>query len=208
MSKEFSTEQEVISLAESVIKKILRSYIPVDRIQEIESKIDGYGNKRKGHFGELVEEFIFEQKNNNDPGPDLKPVGIELKTTPLKKMKTKKFAPKERLVFSMIDYKKMMNETWESSSFLKKNKKLLILFYLYLDKTSVLDYRFEFFKYLDLLEDLAKNDVAQIKKDWEFITSSLQSLKEDCGVFPQTLAGVLCRGKYLRTVGDSSSLQC
>jgi hypothetical protein len=77
-----------------------------------------------------------------------------------------------------------------------------------LDKTSVLDYRFEFFKYLDLLEDLAKNDVAQIKKDWEFITSSLQSLKEDCGVFPQTLAGVLCRGKYLRTVGDSSSLQC
>ncbi|PIV71214.1 hypothetical protein COW57_00760, partial [Candidatus Roizmanbacteria bacterium CG17_big_fil_post_rev_8_21_14_2_50_39_7] len=45
----------------------------------------------------------------------------------------KRFSSKERLVFSMINYDTIINETWLLSSFLKKNKSLLLMFYLWFE---------------------------------------------------------------------------
>src|SRR3989338_5005119 len=59
-------------------------------------------------------------------------------------LKRKGFFSKERLVFSMINYDSIVSETWEMSSFLRKNKSLLLLFYLWVENQSILDYKFKF----------------------------------------------------------------
>jgi len=77
-------------------------------------------------------------------------------------------------VFSMIDYKQIINEQWETSSFLEKNKLLLIMFYLYIKGYSILDYKFEFVHLLNLLEDISVQDAEQIRKDWQFIVDKIR----------------------------------
>ncbi len=174
MNPKYNNNEDVIRIIKKIMNLSLREIIPAREIALLEPKLNQYGANRKGQFGELFEEYAFGQKPNSAPEPDLQPVGIELKTTPLKKLKSKKYSAKERLVFSMIDYKKIVNETWETSSFLKKNKKLLILFYLYAKETSILDYKFEFYKFLNFLEDLTKKDLVQIKNDWENIVKKIK----------------------------------
>jgi len=82
----------------------------------------------KGFFGQALEEFYFYIKNNNIAAPDFINVGMELKSTPMKKTKGKGIVSKERLVLSIIDYM-TINQLEFEGSFKKKNGKLLIVFY-------------------------------------------------------------------------------
>lgn len=170
----YKTKEDVFAAAEKVIHHSLRQLIPESRLTSIEQKLKLYGANRKGYLGDLVEQYIFGLKINGRPEADFKIAGVELKSTPLRRHPTKKYVAKERLVFSMIDYDKVPHEKWETSSFLEKNKLLLILFYLYLEQQSILDYEFEFVYMLDLLKDIAKQDIAQIRSDWEFITAKIR----------------------------------
>ena len=76
--------------------------------------------------------------------------------------------------FSMINYDSVVGETWELSSFLKKNKTLLLMFYLWIENQSILDYEFKFVHLLNLLEDISSEDVFQIQKDWEYIVAKIK----------------------------------
>lgn len=171
---EYKTKEEVLAQANTALHKTLREIIPEEAVILIEKKIGGYGPRRKGFFGELVEKYVFGIEPNTRPEADFATAGVELKTNPLKKHSTKTYVSKERLVFSMIDYVKIIDEKWESSTFLKKNKVLLLMFYLYVKEQSILDYDFKFVYLLDLLEGISAQDVEQIKADWEFIVEKIR----------------------------------
>ena len=55
-----------------------------------------------------------------NPEPDFPEAGLELKSSPIKELKSGKKSSKERLVLGMIDYMSITNENFECSSFIKK----------------------------------------------------------------------------------------
>ena len=172
--KNYQTKEQVLEKAETILQKSLRGVVSKEVIETIEKQIGGYGVKRKGFLGDLIEKYFFEINPGNISEPDFTIAGVELKTTPLKGSSKNKFVSKERLVFSMINYDTVVGETWELSSFLKKNKTLLLMFYLWIENQSILDYEFKFVHLLKLLEDISSEDVYQIQKDWEYIVAKIK----------------------------------
>lgn len=174
MSKTYQTKKEVLEQSRIILGKSLRQVIPVDEIEEVERKLYEYGTNRKGYLGGLIEWYVFGKKADGLSQADFNVAGVELKATPLKKHTTNTYASKERLVFSMINYDEIVKEEWETSSFLKKNKVILLMFYLWMQAQSILDHEFKFIHLLDLLNDLSEQDVFQIQKDWEYIVSKIR----------------------------------
>lgn len=175
MTSQFDTKEKVLAQARTMLERSLRDVIPPDVIGRVETEVEKYAGRRKGYLGELVERFVFELDVNSRPEADFKIAGVELKTTPLKRHPVKKYVSKERLVFSMIDYDKVVGETWETSSFLKKNKLVLLLFYLWLlEDRSILDHKFKFAYLLDLIDGISAADALQIRRDWEYIVQKIQ----------------------------------
>lgn len=126
--------------------------------------------RNRGDLGSLVETFFFEHRPPSNHGPDFPEAGLELKTTGVVKSKTGTYKAKERLVLTMIDFEKLVTETWENSTFLSKCRLMLILFYLYETARPVVDRRFV----LDpLLYEISEHEIEVIKKDWEFIRSKV-----------------------------------
>lgn len=174
MNNTYKTKNEVLGKAKTILSKSLRNVLSVEDIHVLETKIGEYELRRKGLLGDLIEKYFFEINPGNISEPDFKIAEVELKTTPLKKHGNNKFVSKERLVFSMINYDTVVNETWKLSSFLKKNKSLLLMFYLWIENRSILDYEFKFVHLMNLLEDISNEDVFQIQKDWEYIVSKIK----------------------------------
>lgn len=175
-NKHYTTKDEVLSEAQKILGRSLRDVMIDDGldIKKIEEIIEKYQNRNKGLLGEFVEQFVFGLDVNNRAEADFNIAGVELKTNPLKEHPKKIYVSKERLVFSMINYGEVINETWKESSFLKKNKVLLLMFYLWLKDQSILDYEFKFVHLLDLMNDISDEDVYQIQKDWEFIVTKIR----------------------------------
>ncbi len=174
MAREYRTKEEVFEQAQTILKKSLRDIISDQDIETVEAEVATYNDRKKGLLGELVERFVFDLDVNNRAEADFNIAGIELKTNPLREHPTKKYVSKERLVFSMIDYDKIVREEWGTSSFLKKNQLLLLMFYLWMRDQSILDHEFKFIKMFDLLQDISAQDVLQIQKDWEYIVAKIK----------------------------------
>lgn len=123
----------------------------------------------KGTLGLAVEKYWFGISANNEDRPDFPEAGVELKTAPLKRLGRGGFAPKERLVLGMLDFHIMAGETWENSSFLKKNHLLLILFYIH-EKTGIsLDFLF----HRASLWGYSPADLTIMRQDWEKIRAKI-----------------------------------
>ena len=131
----------------------------------------------KGGMGQLTEELHFFLKNNNSPEPDFKNIELELKTAGLLETSHRdrhpnisgKWKVKEALPLSSINYNKIVNEKFSSSSFLKKNKKILLVLYKY-EKLNVLDLEIKLTGILSY-HDLSESDKEIIKRDWELMKS-------------------------------------
>jgi len=151
-------ECEIINNTDTIVKRIkaMLEYDKTDPVsiekyakklvgQTLDEAISGtilsaMNKEDKGTFGHILETCYFGINPGNSQNPDFKEAGVELKSTPLK-MTKKGLVSKERLVMNMIDYMKLENETWETSSFLKKNALLLLVLYLHeKGRKSVLDY--------------------------------------------------------------------
>lgn len=180
MYKKDYDNTSIVSILEYAKKFTNRSLrdVMLDEVVEVVSDLNlEYGSRRKGNFGNLVEKYIFGYAPNSDSNADFHNVNVELKTTPLKKLKNGKLVSKERLVFSMIDYMTVTEENWENSSFLKKNRLLLLMFYLYESGVDILDYKFEIIRLFDLLSDMSESDILQIRSDWETIVNKIRAGK-------------------------------
>lgn len=140
----------------------------VDLPKNVEEK------NNKGNLGQLVENYYFEYAPNSYSGPDFSEVGLELKTTGVKKNSHGKFVAKERLVLTMIDYEVIVDESWTTSQFLKKCSHMLIMFYLYEPDVPAIERPFV----IDPIHyELPAEDLAIIRGDWEKIKQKVMSGK-------------------------------
>ena len=104
--------QSIVEYASMLIGSTLRESTDAEEIADIK--------RSKGSFGEAVEYYYFDLKNNSDSAPDFKEACIELKTTPLKRSKGGALSAKERLVLGMINYMTVVDETFETSHLMEK----------------------------------------------------------------------------------------
>lgn len=127
-------------------------------------------SKNKGKLGDLVEKYWFEIfPSNVSHLPDFAEAGVELKTTGVIQGKSGEFRAKERLVLTKINPVQIRNEEWTSSTFLKKCRLLLILFYLYEKDQPEVEREFVLEpKFLDIL-NLEPQELTQIIHDWTVI---------------------------------------
>lgn len=119
------------------------------------------GRLNKGGYGQALEQLYFKINPGSAQTPDFNEAGVELKTSPLK-MTAKGNVSKERLVLNIIDYSKMAGESWEDSTFLRKNALLLLVFYIHKYDTSFMNYIVD----LVSLWKAPLADLKIIKEDW------------------------------------------
>ena len=160
-----SDKNSIIAYAKKLKGKTLSDVCDIDLIKN--------NLKGKGYFGNILEEFYFFYKPNSDSEPDFPLAELELKSSPLKKLKSNEFRSKERLVLNIINYINVVNQDFETSDFVKKNSSILLVFYLHERDKNVLEY------IIKLIGEWSfpLTDLEIIKKDWEFITKKIAAGK-------------------------------
>ncbi|WP_309609872.1 Sau3AI family type II restriction endonuclease [Flavobacterium sp.] len=154
-------KNSIIEYAKKLKDKSLRQVCNADLIKN--------DRKGKGHFGQILEEFYFLYKPNSDSEPDFPIAKLELKSSPLKKLKNAEFRSKERLVLNIINYVNVVNQNFENSDFFKKNASILLVFYLHQSGIDILDY---LIKIVDEWS-FPSTDLEIIKKDWQTINKKI-----------------------------------
>lgn len=130
--------------------------------------------RNKGNLGQLIEEKYFHYKCNSDERPDFHEAGVELKVTPYKKNKNGTVSAKERLILTMIDYNKVVNETFYHSHLWKKSRLILLVYYLYVDQIkSNLDYEIDYAQ----LFTPPKEDLKIMEDDFNTIVNKVKDGK-------------------------------
>ena len=154
-------KKSIIDFAKLLKNKSLREVCDITAIKN--------DRKGKGHFGQILEEFYFHYKPNSDAEPDFPIAKLELKSSPLKKLKNNEYRSKERLVLNIINYINVVNQQFENSDFIKKNASILLIFYLHQAGYDILDY---LIKIVDEWS-FPSTDLEIIKKDWETINKKI-----------------------------------
>lgn len=136
-------------------------------------EIEEHNYKGKGNFGQILEKFYFGYEPNSDAEPDFKEARLELKSSPLKVLKKGQVRSKERVVLNIINYLEAHQESFEESSFWKKNSHLLFVFYMYSNELDLLDY------VIKLVDDwkYPAVDLKVIRRDWEIINQKIKDGK-------------------------------
>ncbi len=127
----------------------------------------------KGGVGILVEKYFFGYDPNSNPNADFPEAGVELKVTPLKKLKNDVLTIKERLVCDMIDYFEIVNEKFEDSRFWRKSMLILILFYLHIKGCPKRDLQFLY----SILWKIKDKDLLIIQEDFRIIQNKIKTGK-------------------------------
>lgn len=160
-------DKSVDSILEYANKLVGRTFGEIDKYSRLE------GNKGKGNLGQVVEESYFGYDVNSRAEADFAHVGIELKVTPYKVNKNKTISAKERLVLNIINYMEEYKKSFYESSFWKKNKELLLVFYEWQKELDRKDYIVKDV----MLHKFSEEDLIVIKKDWETIVNKIKAGK-------------------------------
>ena len=167
------------SYAKKLIGKTFADVCNEDTVNAVITIKDGYeeahsDRKRKGGLGDLIEERYFHYECNSDSRPDFPDAGVELKVTPYRENKDGSLSAKERLIITMIDYFKVVEEPFESSHLWNKAKLILLIYYLYQEAMQDrLDYQIKFAQ----LFTPSEADLIIIKQDYEKIVSKIRAGK-------------------------------
>lgn len=140
----------------------------LDDFKETYGFEDDLGNK--GRLGQLLEECYFYYSPNSDMEADFKEAGVELKTSPIKRLKNGKLRAKERIVLNIINYMTVVDEQWENCSLIEKNSILLLIFYLFNTNSERLDYKI----IKALLWKFSETDLEIIRLDWISIVTKIK----------------------------------
>ena len=155
----------ILRYARTLHKKCLRDLYG----DEIPSS--DYSSSGKGNLGRLIEKYFFKYQPNSMSLPDFPEAGLELKTSPLKN-RGGDLVSKERMVLNMISFDKREAEKgFFQSGFWKKNKRLLLMFYLYEPDKRIVEYLFEIVR----IWRFPKNDLKIIIDDWLKIREKIRS---------------------------------
>lgn len=167
--------------AQKLIGKTFRQVIKEDEEREksvdsftVTDKVAKEDKKNKGNLGQIIEERFFHYQCNSDAHADFKEAGVELKVTPFKEGKDGKISAKERLILTMIDYFKVVNENFENSHLWEKSKLILLVYYLYRQEIPYnLDYEIKYSR----LFTPPEQDVKIIKHDYDIIVEKIRAGK-------------------------------
>lgn len=133
-------------------------------------------NSGKGSLGEFIEEKVYGYPKNNIAEADFADAGIELKVAGLLyDEENKKWICKERLVLSVIDYMTICDTSFSDSAFLKKNRQLFVIFYLYKKDEDLSNFPIVGAEMLKL--DPAEQSVIQY--DWKTIADKVKAGEAD-----------------------------
>ncbi|PIN81081.1 DNA mismatch repair protein [Candidatus Woesearchaeota archaeon CG10_big_fil_rev_8_21_14_0_10_32_9] len=161
-----SDVKSIVEYAKKLVNSTLR--------KETDAKSSESNKVRvKGKFGQYLEKYYFGINNNSKSRPDFEKVNLELKSTPMKRLKHGGYSIKERLVLNMIDYNSIVDETWEHSHFLSKNELILLVIYLFEQEKDFLDF---LIKYVHLLK-IEGTDREIIRQDWNAIVNKIREGK-------------------------------
>lgn len=161
---EYKNEQELIMYAKEAEGKYL---------YEIDKNKMLANSNVKGSVGHIIESSYFGYDINSNAEADFADVGIELKATGITKMKSGKLKAKERLVLNIINYESEANSTFETSSYWKKNARILLFFYEYKrDENNKMDRNATQIVKVSLFE-LPEDDLKIVKQDWETIHNKI-----------------------------------
>ena len=158
---EYLTIDELITKAQDAEGK---TFGEIDLTNRLANK------KSKGGLGQVIEESFFGYTINSDARPDFEHLSVELKVTPFKHNKNGIISAKERLVLNIINYMEEVHTHFYTSSFWKKNEKLLLMFYEWLPEIKREDYKI----YKSILFTFPEADLEIIKQDWETIVSKIR----------------------------------
>lgn len=162
--EKFKTSDELLQYAEQAEGL---TFGQVDRSSRLTNE------KLKGSLGQVIEESYFGYEVNSNQEADFNHLGIELKVTPIRELKSGLISAKERLVLNIINYEKEYLNTFETSSFWSKNAELLIMFYLWRDSWE----RSEYPIVKSILHTYPEEDLLIIKQDWETIINKIKAGK-------------------------------
>ncbi len=154
----------ILEYSKQLLGKTLEQAIAPDVIE---------ARRGKGRLGQLVEEYFFGYDVNSNPDADFSDAGLELKVTPLKELKNKALAIKERLVCTMIDYDVDQNKSFEQSHVYLKCAYMLILFYLHKADVPVQQLLFIY----SVLWQIPEKDLLIMKQDYERIIGKIRAGK-------------------------------
>lgn len=157
---QFKTEGELFNFTKNIIGKKFKD---IDK-----QNLLATSKKDKGILGKVVETGFYGYELNSNPEADFSELGIELKVSGFKTNKNNTVSAKERLVLSMIEYSKIIEEEFEFSKLLFKNKKLLIIWYEYdyKNKDNYGEFEIKYYQLYDMSidEEVFKNDFSIIKQ--------------------------------------------
>lgn len=155
----FNSIEELLEYTENIKGKTFR---------EIDSKnlLANVGRHNKGLLGHIVESGFYDYPINSDARADFDNIGVELKVTGYTINKNGRRRAKERLVLSKINYFNVVNEEYNYSKLLFKNKKILIIWYHYDYNKDIGDFLITDYQLYDMGkdEDIFKNDFEIIKE--------------------------------------------
>ena len=90
------------------------------RLSDLCKSVTWGSTSGRGTFGNYVERHHFDYLPNNVSEPDFPEIGLELKTSPIRRDRHNNWKSKERIVLGLIDYEGVITEIFESSTFIKK----------------------------------------------------------------------------------------
>lgn len=154
----FSTEDELLKYTKQIIGKTFREL-------DIGNQIEVHEND-KGILGKIIETGFYHYPNNTAAVADFEKLGIELKVSGYVRNKSGTISAKERLVLGMINYNDIINENFDFSKLLFKNKKILIIWYEYDYEKNIKDFVITNYQLYDMSNDelIIKNDFNIIKE--------------------------------------------
>lgn len=164
--RDFARMLEDSCVAEALDKNAMYGGMPAGESSLVPTK--EYSGK--GGFGQYLEEVYFGKRNDSYSRADFEEAGLELKTTPLKKLGNGEVRAKERIVLGIMDFMTIVNESFETSHFVSKNLDILLVFYFH---DSLKEYCNLDIPLVDIWNCI-KEDGYQISKDWEHIVNKVK----------------------------------
>ncbi|EMF0260461.1 DNA mismatch repair protein MutH [Enterococcus hirae] len=154
---EYLTKEQVHNRAKEAVGKT---------VLELNNRIPLSQSKNKNSVGDAFEAW-FGKIKDSDSKPDMEEAGVELKATPIKRLKNGQYSAKERLVLNIINYDKVLDESFDNSHFLYKNGTMEIAFYEHLKEIPKDQWTIK----ETILYEMYRNpvDFEIIRQDWEII---------------------------------------
>ncbi|MCI5452905.1 hypothetical protein MR511_04140 [bacterium] len=162
-------EKPIFNDVQELFDKLEPTYGHTFREYDINHRLDNPDNK--GQLGHIVEEGILGYPINSNPEADIANLGIEIKVTGIIQNENGSIKAKERLAIDAINYESVIGSAFESSLMWAKAKKMLFVFYRYLEGKPYGDMPI----IKAVLNEFDPIDIAIIKRDYEYIQQMIEA---------------------------------